>query len=261
MGRRPYFPFYAPDWLSAPEIALMTPAQEGAYIHLLALCWKDDDCSLPADYDDLSTLSRLTNRLKPSLRKVLDCFQPHPIKEGRLTHPRLWDIFVELEKTSRNASERGRKGAAKRWGVPSASNARPVANDGYSDTDTDTYKSAARDPSTATTVTDCKQLEQSRRTTEPEPPPYKQEQPCTECDSGPMTLRPSKFTNGSGWYYKCLVCDTSVDATAWAKRWAKNKRPKVQGPLRPQPASCPQCGRPRAKGEALCVECLEAART
>ena len=37
-GKDPAFPFYAADWLSSDLLALATPAEEGAYIRLLAYC-------------------------------------------------------------------------------------------------------------------------------------------------------------------------------------------------------------------------------
>lgn len=57
-NKPPAFQFYAADWLSSPEIMLMTPAEEGAYIRLLAIAW--DKGGLPDDDDQLAVLSRLS---------------------------------------------------------------------------------------------------------------------------------------------------------------------------------------------------------
>jgi uncharacterized protein YdaU (DUF1376 family) len=59
MGKAPAFQFYVNDWLSSTHIMLMTPAQEGAYIHLLAIAWNSDDCGLPSNDNELAVLSRL----------------------------------------------------------------------------------------------------------------------------------------------------------------------------------------------------------
>lgn len=55
----PAFQFYPGDWLSSLKIQLMTPAEEGAYIRLLAYAWQAEDCGLPDDDLQLSVLSRL----------------------------------------------------------------------------------------------------------------------------------------------------------------------------------------------------------
>lgn len=49
MGKIPYFPFYPDDWLSSPRVMTMTYEQRGLYIHLLAMGWKLDGCSIPND--------------------------------------------------------------------------------------------------------------------------------------------------------------------------------------------------------------------
>ena len=90
MNRAPAFQFYPNDWLSSPTIALMSPAEEGAYIRLLSYAWADPDCSLPDDDAALSQLSRLGegwfNGGSTTIRK---CFKEHPEKSGRLVNIRL----------------------------------------------------------------------------------------------------------------------------------------------------------------------------
>ncbi len=90
MNRAPAFQFYPNDWLSSPTIALMSPAEEGAYIRLLSYAWADPDCSLPDDDTVLSQLSRLGegwfNGASTTIRK---CFKLHPEKSGRLVNSRL----------------------------------------------------------------------------------------------------------------------------------------------------------------------------
>ncbi len=50
----PAFQFYAADWLASQRVALMTLEQEGAYIRLLAFCWKHG--TIPADPEQISRL-------------------------------------------------------------------------------------------------------------------------------------------------------------------------------------------------------------
>ncbi len=85
--RAPAFQFYAGDHLGDPRIALMTPAQEGAYIRLLAYAWMDPDGSLPDDDEALAHLSRLAEGWfgGGSLR-VRSCFV---VCDGRLRSPML----------------------------------------------------------------------------------------------------------------------------------------------------------------------------
>ena len=110
MGKSPAFQFYANDWLGSTRIALMSPAQEGAYIRLLCHAWNDHDCSIPADDEQLAVLSRLgADWLKGGSTLVKACFQPHPHQAGRLYHPRL---AAEREK-QRAWREKSRAGGLK----------------------------------------------------------------------------------------------------------------------------------------------------
>lgn len=54
-----YFRFDAVAWLTSPAVSVMTPAQEGAFVRLLAYQARTKDCSLPASDEELSVLSRL----------------------------------------------------------------------------------------------------------------------------------------------------------------------------------------------------------
>ena len=72
---------------------LMTPAEEGAFIRLLALAWQDENCTLPDDDKRLAVLSRLGKGwLKGgSSTKLRRKFVPHPNLPGRLYNERLMD--------------------------------------------------------------------------------------------------------------------------------------------------------------------------
>ena len=90
MNKSPAFQFYANDWLSSTAITLMTPACEGAYIHLICHAWNDPNCSIPDNDAELAILSRLGegwfNGGSTVIRK---CFQPHPTIPGKLVNFRL----------------------------------------------------------------------------------------------------------------------------------------------------------------------------
>jgi len=87
MNQPPAFQFYPNDWLGSTQIMLMTPAEEGAYIRLLAIEWNAKDCGLPDDDKELSRLSRLNEGWFDGSGKILrKCF----IKKGsRLYNQRL----------------------------------------------------------------------------------------------------------------------------------------------------------------------------
>lgn len=113
----PAFQFYPNDWLSSPRIMLMTPAEEGAYIRLLALDWAND--GIPDDDEQLAALSRLGDTwFNNSHSIVKQCFMAHPSKVGMLTNPRLQKIR-EAQIAWRNQKvDAGRSGATSRWRGP-----------------------------------------------------------------------------------------------------------------------------------------------
>ena len=77
-NKPPAFQFYVNDWLSSPEIMLMTAAEEGAYIRLLAISWAKG--GLPDDDEQLAVLSRLGEGwFKGSSTKIRQCF----VKRGK----------------------------------------------------------------------------------------------------------------------------------------------------------------------------------
>lgn len=87
MNKAPAFQFYVNEWLGSTKIALMTPAQEGGYIRLLAVAWNAPDCGLPDDDTQLARLSRLGDEwLNGASTLVRECFFS---KSGRLFNQRL----------------------------------------------------------------------------------------------------------------------------------------------------------------------------
>jgi uncharacterized protein YdaU (DUF1376 family) len=61
MKRPAAFDLFASDWLGSASIRRMTPAEEGAYIRLLAEAWSapEMDCGLPDNDEQLAVMSRL----------------------------------------------------------------------------------------------------------------------------------------------------------------------------------------------------------
>lgn len=110
--KAPAFQFYAGDYLADAQVMMMTLEQEGAYIRLLAICWREG--VLPAD---LKSLSMLCKGASPSvLRVVTKCFQPNPNQPGTLIHKRLTaEIEKQAEWRAKSAAG-GKKSAEKRWG-------------------------------------------------------------------------------------------------------------------------------------------------
>lgn len=110
-GKAPAFLFYPGDWLSSTSIALMTPAEEGAYIRLLCHEWNDPDCSLPSDDESLAALSRLGASWAKSGPKIMRNFQ---LIEGRYVNLRLAEERQKHNEWRTKSSEGGKLSAAKR---------------------------------------------------------------------------------------------------------------------------------------------------
>ena len=109
--KSPAFQFYPTDWLGSTAITLMSPAEEGAYIHLLCHAWGAPDCGLPDDDEALAKLSRLdTEWGKGASTTLRKCFTP---KGNRLYNERL---LAERKKQTewREKSAKGGKNSAKR---------------------------------------------------------------------------------------------------------------------------------------------------
>jgi len=135
MSKAPYFPLYVADWLSAPEITIMTGAQEGAYIRLLCLSWKLK-AVLPYSAEQLLQFVKLSTieELEPVLKMFVKT------NEGYV-NTRLQEEYAKMIAKSNKAS----KSAKVRWGNANAmrthdkNNANAMRTECYSDTDTDTY--------------------------------------------------------------------------------------------------------------------------
>ena len=113
MDKAPAFQFYADDWLGSTKIALMTPAEEGAYIRLLAHAWNSHDCAIPGDDETLAVLSRLGPKWMRSKHRILSCFRKR--KDGRYVNARLLKERAKQLNYRESKIKAGKEGAAKRW--------------------------------------------------------------------------------------------------------------------------------------------------
>lgn len=86
INKRPSFQFYPKDYLSDPNVMAMTPAERGAYWHLIATMWTTENCELLNDDDYLANLSGLTNQ---PLTNIKRCFKISSTNPQCITHKRL----------------------------------------------------------------------------------------------------------------------------------------------------------------------------
>ena len=110
MSKSPAFQFYAKDWLADPNVVVMSPAQRGGYIQILALMWNTEDCSLPNDEGWLSLACGL---VQPDLGLVLKCFY---VQDGKLRHKRLDEERKKQEEWYFKSLKGGLESAKRRTG-------------------------------------------------------------------------------------------------------------------------------------------------
>lgn len=106
--RAPAFLFYVSDWLGDDRVIMMSAAERGIYIDLLAHAWREG--SLSSDTAVLARIVResLDDFLK-AWERVGECFAAR--EDGRLVNPRLEkERSIEAER-QRQRAERARKGA------------------------------------------------------------------------------------------------------------------------------------------------------
>jgi len=104
MKRPPSFGFFPDNWLGSSRIAVMTPAEEGAYIRLLCLAWNSPemDAGLPDDDGALAIMSRLGDSwARGSGAKLRACFES---RGGRLYNEKLsheWERATQYAESRR----------------------------------------------------------------------------------------------------------------------------------------------------------------
>lgn len=105
----PAFQFYAAEYLADEHVQLMSLEEEGAYIRLLAFCWREG--SIPSD---LSALSRLCKGASTTvLAEVVKRFKPNT-NDARLVHPRLETERLKQSQWREKSAQGGRASAHKR---------------------------------------------------------------------------------------------------------------------------------------------------
>lgn len=84
INKSPAFQFYPDDWNNDINVIAMTPEEEGHYIRLCGLCWKEG--ALPSNREEVQSLLK-----KPcsTLDKILKCFYINPKNDSQLLHKRL----------------------------------------------------------------------------------------------------------------------------------------------------------------------------
>lgn len=83
--KAPAFQFYAADYLADENVQMLTLQEEGAYIRLLAYCWREG--SIPADRKKLSRLCK--DAPEHLFDFVQDLFEQNPGDVTRFVHKRL----------------------------------------------------------------------------------------------------------------------------------------------------------------------------
>jgi hypothetical protein len=92
-----WFPFDVVDWTTSRDVQRMSTSQEGCYIRLLAIQWRDN--GLPMDRKILEKTSRiLPETLENFLRKFPETFKEYPEKPGCFLNAKLWNLAVEVGK-------------------------------------------------------------------------------------------------------------------------------------------------------------------
>jgi len=101
-----WFPFYYLDWLSDSSLAMMTYAEKGLFIDMLARCYNED--GLPADNKQLLRL------FKCDQDDLNECVKMFYVKDEKLFNKKLDDIKKDQRKISTERSKAGKKSAEAR---------------------------------------------------------------------------------------------------------------------------------------------------
>lgn len=118
---RPWFPFYASDWLCDERVIALTIMERGAYIQLLAHQWREG--SIPScvrtinrliGFGAIEMIHSIPEELF-DLENVLQFFAKDPNDASRLLNARLEKIRAEQDEKHAERSDSGVKGAKTRW--------------------------------------------------------------------------------------------------------------------------------------------------
>jgi uncharacterized protein YdaU (DUF1376 family) len=96
---------------------MMSLAEVGAYTRLLCLAWDQEPCAtLPDDEEKIRRMAGADKDEWKTIREaVMDKFPKSEQFKGRRINKRLREQFDEVEEYAEKMSERGKKGASKRW--------------------------------------------------------------------------------------------------------------------------------------------------
>ena len=112
--KSPAFQFYAADFLADENVQAMSLAERGAYITLMAFCWREG--SIPADSNRMARLCGChADEMAELWQAIAVCFEPSA-EPDRLIHPRLELEREKQAKHRKKRSEAGAAGAKSRWG-------------------------------------------------------------------------------------------------------------------------------------------------
>lgn len=113
MPKLPYFKFYVSDWLGSGKIRMMSDAQRGVYITLLAQQWADGSCSIPTDRKMLQKM--LPGSKWANIEYVLrECFEVEGTAEERTRNSRLTAEHSSAMLKSEQSSRAGKLSGIKR---------------------------------------------------------------------------------------------------------------------------------------------------
>ena len=116
----PAFQFYVKDWLSSPNVMMMTPEQRGCYIQLLAYSWPNG-IHMPGAMNRalLGQLAGIADsgRWDEIGTPVLAQFEVETDARGgaRLAHPKLKEQYKSLDNYHKMQQDKAKKGADARW--------------------------------------------------------------------------------------------------------------------------------------------------
>jgi len=110
INKSPAFQFYPDDWNNDINVIAMTAEEEGHYIRLCGICWKEG--SIPSDPEEVQSL--LKSRCE-KLEKITKCFYKNPKNNFQLLHKRLEKERKKQRVFRRKKSNAGKIGASKRW--------------------------------------------------------------------------------------------------------------------------------------------------
>lgn len=143
--KAPAFQFYPKDFLTDDKVMEMSAEVRGMYITLLCVDWLNDGFYSSAilklgGFDWVDHDGALRGDSDVIKNQLLDCFEPHPTKEGFVTNPKLKKIRAEQLERREERIASGKKGADKKWAELHASQTngddsatqQPIAKNGSS---------------------------------------------------------------------------------------------------------------------------------